>query len=212
MTIAFSQVRAWLIDTKRQWYLDRWIPNEICEDDWMHTKRATQACVSHLLWSPERIEDKKNFPLMGFWHELVEWEPGMKDYTPYSNITPEEKHRLESEVLHRLRQWLWSRYSRLLDKTWEYLEQKTSDSREFFYIDKSLAGVWGLEYERQWFTWLEDFHPYALDKLSADELHTRIYEILLEREFQNVDYFTQYFLLLRFSWDRDRFRRELNWT
>lgn len=209
MALTFSQVRSWLVDTYRQWYLDRWIPAEECENDWQHTKRATQACVSHLIWSPDRIQDRKGFPMMGFWHELVEWEPDMKDYTPHCNITSTKKHRLESEVLQRLRLWLPKRYSLLLDKTWEYLDQKKPDAKEFFYIDKSLAWVGGLEYERQWFEGMDDFHPYALDRLSTDTYHTRMYEILLEKEFSAVNFFTQYNILLRLTWDYEAFRREM---
>ena len=207
--ITFRDVRDWLENTYREGYKKRWIPLDVCENDWEHTKWATKACVAHLVWSPERIQDRKWFPFMWLWHELVEWEPDMQDYTPSCDITPEEKHRLESGVLDRLRISLPERYSRILDKTGEYLDWNTSDAREFFYIDKTLAGVWALEYERQWYPWMEDFHPYALDKLSDDELHTQIYNILLERQF-NLSFYQQYLLLLQVAWDRDKFSALVN--
>jgi len=203
----FLEVKQALVDTYREWYKKRWIPLDVCENDWEHCKRATQACISHLIWSPERISDRKWFPLMWFWHDWVEWD--IPDYTPSCNISSEDKKRLEWESLGRLRRKLWSKYSPVLDKAQEYLDWLTGDSEEMFYIDKSLAWIWGLEYERQWFEWMEDFHPYALDKLSWDDFHTRVYQILLEREFQSIDFFTQYFLLLRLSWDRNSFRREM---
>lgn len=207
--ITFRDVRDWLKNTYREGYKKRWIPLNVCENDWEHTKWSTKACIAHLVWSPERIQDKKWFPLMWLWHELVEWEPDMQDYTPLCDITPEEKHRLEKGVLDRLRISLPERYSQILDKTGEYLDWTTPDAREFFYIDKTLAGVWALEYERQWYPWMEDFHPYALDKLSDDELHTQIYNILLERQF-NLSFYQQYLLLLQVAWDRDKFSALVN--
>jgi hypothetical protein len=204
MLVTFREVKDWLVNTYREWYKKRWIPLDICENDWEHTKWSTKACVAHLAWSPWKIEDKKWFPIMWLWHELVEWEPDMHDYTPWCNITPEEKHRLEAGVLNRLRTNLSEKYSKILDKTEEYLDWKTSDAQEFFYIDKALAWVWALEYERLWHTWLDEFHPYALSKLSDDNLHHWIYKTLLEREFDK-NFYQQYLLLLRVAWNRDEF-------
>lgn len=110
---------------------------------------------------------------MWFWHDWVEYD--VPDFTASSPIISQEKLRLESESLERLRTSLWQRYTKILDKTWEYLELETSDSREFSYIDRTLAGVWALEYERWGYPWMQDFHPYALDKLSSDDFHTHIY-------------------------------------
>lgn len=209
MQTPFYQVRQWLVWTLREGYRKRWIPTEICENDWEHSKRTTQACVAHVIWSPDRIVDKKWFPLMGFGHDWTEWKEDMPDYTPACDITPKEKQRLEAWNLVELRQILWPKYFRILDKVEEKQDWKTQDARELTYIDKALAGVWGLEYERLWYSWMDDFHPYALEKLSTSRYHTRIYEILLERDFQHVDYFTQYRLLLLLGWDYNEFRRKI---
>jgi len=209
MNYTFRDVRSWLINTYRTGYEKRWIPLSICENDWQHSKRATRACVAHIIWSPERVQNHKTFPLMGFWHDWVEWEKDMPDYTPACDITKQEKHRLESEVLIRLRWYLWEKYIRILDATQQYLDQSTDDAREMYYIDKSLAWVWWLEYERLWFKNMDDFHPYALHELSLDTYHTHIYQTLLERSFSDVDYFAQYFCLLKNAWDIDKFRFEM---
>ncbi len=208
MKTAFRLVYDWLKNKPREWYRKRWIPLSHCESIWLHWKRATKASVALVIWAPDRIVDKEGFPLMWLWHDWTEND--MRDYTPSCNITPEEKFKLEAESISRLRKHLWSRYEKIIKKSEEYLEWKTQDAKEMFYIDKALAWIGALEYERQWFNPMNDFHPYALEKLSWSNFHKNIYTTLLQKQFNHVDFFTQYFLLLKLSWNIDDFKQALN--
>ena len=188
------------------WYLIRGVPKEQCETIWSHGIRTCNACIAVIDGTPERVENKLTFPIKWLTHDWVEWDE--KDFTPHCGICHEEKKRLEKESLQRLRERLWWDFSRILDITEEYLDWSWRDDKELFYVDKTRAWGWWLNYEALWFTWMDNFHPYTLERLASSKYHTRIYKILLEREFISIDFFTQYFTLLRLAGDYEKFRKQ----
>jgi hypothetical protein len=46
---------------------------------------------------------------------------------------------------------------------------------------------------------MANFHPRILGILEKDHYLKNIYEILLEREFKNYDFFMQYYILLQLA-------------
>ena len=139
---------------------------------------------------------------MCFWHDWPECR--MPDYTPHCDISPEDKSTQESAILLELREFLWEKYHRILDKVWEYQLKESNDAKECSYIDKCLAGVWALEYKRLGYPGMDDFHPYVLNKIKESDYHTHLYKTLLDSKF-DIDFFYQYELLLKLWWDRKKF-------
>lgn len=207
MDKALLEVRQKLLKP-RSGFIFRGVSIDECETIWLHWLRTCNASIAVIEWTPHRVVNHDTFPIKCLTHDWVEWDE--EDYTPHCDISPQEKKRLEKESLLRLRLKLWSRFSAILDLTEEYLDWTWDDNDELFLIDKALAGVWWLDYERLWYTWMDDFHPYALERLQTSKYHTRVYEILLEKEFKTVDYFTQYFTLLRLAGDYEKFREKMN--
>ncbi len=208
MKINFNDIKLSLKNKPREWYRARGIPAEKCESIWDHSNRTKQACKALITGTPNRVFDKEGFLLMWWGHDFIEWD--IPDITPNCPYTSQEKKKIEKESLIRLEKGLWDEYKWIIMKIREYQSWETSDSRELFYIDKSLAWVGALEYERQWFPNMSDFHEYALEKLAWDMYHTQIYNSLLKREFSTVDFFTQYFLLLQMAWNYKKFSNLLN--
>ena len=203
----FQDVKKSLENKPRTWYIKRWIPREICETIWEHCNRTKESCEYLVKWNPNRVEDIEWFPIMWFWHDIIEWD--IPDITPSCGYTPEEKQELEKKSLQRLKNLLGTEYNFPLKKIEEYQLWVSHDSKELFYIDKALAGVWALEYERLWYKSMDDFHDYALEKISPSPYHTKIYKELLRKSFSNNSYFSQYNLLLELQWDVDKFREHI---
>jgi len=112
----------------------------------------------------------------------------------------------------------------VLKKAWEletkllreYIEQKTNDSKKMFLLDKIDAGIRAIDYEKIWFKkQVADFHPYTKEKIAHDPYFTKIYEIMLEREFPHIPAHLQYFMLLEMAWDYNKWRERIlnmnNW-
>ena len=194
----------------RAWWVRKevWIPLLICESVMEHSLNVERACKSVIAWNFLNIDNIERFPDMWKYHDVLEYD--MPDITPHCWISNGEKLKLELGVLSNIEIILWDEWKNTVDLIKEYLNQETNDSKLLTLLDKMDAWVKALEYETLWFTkWVAQFHPYVLEKLYDNEKLKNIYNILLEREFSNLNYHFQYFTLLQLWWDYEKFRDKM---
>lgn len=141
---------------------------------------------------------------MGVYHDLAEYSE--EDYAP-GQISLEEKHQRERAVIELLRDKLW-RGQEIYDIWVEFEEGATLEAILMVQLDKLDAAIQALEYEKQWFERVVDFYPYAQARLTHPVLKNT-FEILLRKNFPEVDFYEQYFLLLELQGDEERFYQEM---
>lgn len=142
------------------------------------------------------------------YHDILEYN--MPDITPHCWVSNEEKLKMEFKVLLNIENILGTEWNEILNWVKEYLNQKSNDSKLLTLLDKTDAWVKALEYEKLWFKkWVAHFHPYVLEKLNDNNKLKDIYQILLEREFNNLNSHFQYFTLLQLGWDYESFRYKM---
>ena len=180
----------------------------LCESVLEHSLNVERACKSLILGDICDVHNKETFSDMWKYHDILEYN--MPDITPHCWVSSEEKLKIELAVLNDLEEVLWTHWKYLLSLLKEYLEQKTDDSKLLKLLDNVDAWVKALEYEKMWFTkWVAKFHPYVLEKLHYNKKLQDIYQILLMREFTSFNYHFQYFRLLQFGWDYEKFRKQM---
>lgn len=195
----------------RAWWMreDVWIPLILCESVFEHCSNVKRWCIVTVEWRPEIIKIPARFIDAWKYHDILEYD--MPDITPHCWISDEEKKEMEYKVLERLRVILWPEWEYIIWLLEEYIEGKTPDSKLLNLLDKIDAWVKAFEYEKLWFRkQVAKFHPYILERLNQNPYLDNIYRILLEREFYNVNYHFQYFLLLSLAWDYDEFRNRMS--
>ena len=173
-----------LKNLKRQGWLQRGIPEELCESVADHIHRTARAgslytADSHLV-AMLRVHD---------WGESI-----IGDITPLDDIPLEEKHRREKEAMLRITRAL--PYGRKVMKLWEEYEAgRTNAARTAVQLDKLDASVTALMYEQMGYD-TNDFHPYTRERL-IDPTLIGIFNKLLRREHDLQKSHQVYFDLLR---------------
>lgn len=91
----------------------------------------------------------------------------------------------------------------------EFEEGITLEAILMVQLDKLDAAIQALEYEKAWFEKVVDFYPYVQARLTHTVLKNT-FEILLRKDFPEVDFYEQYFLLLELHGDEVRFYQTMN--
>jgi 5'-deoxynucleotidase YfbR-like HD superfamily hydrolase len=88
----------------------------------------------------------------------------------------------------------------------EFEEGKTPEAKLLKQLDKLDAAIRALEYERQWYTnnRMDEFYPDVMSKLEYPDLK-KIFEILLKKKYNHINYIDQYYFLLKYNWDEKYF-------
>lgn len=206
------QIYDWISSVKRAWWIRKevGIPDIFAESVLEHCMNVKNAAEAVIKWIPKLIIDHARFPIMWKVHDMPEWHGILPDITPHCNYTKEQMQILERYAVLYIEQVLWEKWKEIVSLLNEYIEQKTPDSKNLFYIDKIDAWIKALDYEKLWYkkqVWV--FHPYTLDKISESKYFTKIYEIMLEREFPNIPTHFKYFMLLELAWDYDKWREKI---
>lgn len=193
----------------REWFVKRWIPKKYQESILTHCNNVKIACISIIESNIPIIKNPVRFIQMWGYHDYIEWWEN-PDITPSCWYSDEEKLNIELSSVSDIEDMLgwWWKYLWWILR--EYILQNTPDSKFLTLLDKLDPGIRCLEYEKLWF-WdlINDFEAYILKKLENNEYLLNIYKILLEREFQDINYFYQYFLLLKLWWNKEKFRQEI---
>ena len=203
------QIYDGISEVKRAWWIrpEVGIPSIYAETVLEHCMNVKNAADALIIGSPDLIENKQDFPTMWKVHDMPEGHGILPDITPHCKYTKEQQAILEKYALLYIEHTLWEKWKRETQLLREYIEQETPDSINMFYLDKIDAWIKWLDYEKLWFKkQVSAFHPYTIDKISKSEYFTKIYEILLEREFSNLPAHFLYFMLLEMSGNYDEWR------
>ena len=206
------EIYDWISEVKRAWWIREkvGIPLHLAESVLEHSMNVKNAADSVILWTPEIVIVPANFPIMWKVHDMPEWHRILPDITPHCPYNSAQKAVLEKYAVLYIEVVLkkaWELETKLLR---EYIEQKTPDSKIMHIIDKIDAWIKALDYEKIWFKkQVADFHPYTKEKIAHNPYFSRIYEIMLEREFKTIPSHLQYFMLLEMAWNYDKWRKRM---
>jgi len=187
------------------------IPHIYAETVLEHSLNLKTAAEAVITWTPEIITDTSSFPTMWKVHDMPESFQVLPDITPHDTYTKHQKQILEKYAVLFIETVLWDQGQKEVSLLREYIDQETVDAKNMHILDKIDAWIKALDYEKLGFKKeVSLFHPYTQEKISHHKYFTKIYEIMLEREFSHLPAHFQYFMLLEFAWDYDRWRKEMN--
>lgn len=189
-----------LKEKKRSGWLLRGIPPNGAESILEHSQKVRKATLIYA--SQISGVDAKRAALIALVHDIAEFET--PDFTPHDNISRHEKYAQERAVLEGLLEKGGHWVNEIMTLWVEYEAKLTQEAQIVDQLDKLDAAVQALVYERQHYD-VAEFFPYTFKKL-RDPVLIQIYEILLEREFQTVDVYYQYYSLLRLRGNKEEFR------
>lgn len=195
----FFAIRAGL-NKWRSWRKNRGVEPEMRETIAMHSGKLMRAaqffCISH----PELKLDLFKMSKMALFHDIAEYKE--KDYVP-GEISKEEKYKRERAVIVDLVPYFGEEVLTLWE---EFEEWKTPEAKILKQLDKLDAAIRALEYERQWYTnhRMDEFYPDAMSKLEHPDL-IKIFQILLKKKYNHINYIDQYYFLLKYNWDEKLF-------
>lgn len=178
-----------LSDIPRAWWVrpQVWVPVHIAESVMEHSLNMKRACTCVVKWTPEKVENHERFPKLWKRHDILEYHKVLLDITPHCWYTDEQKALLERYVFLLLCKILKEDWVEVLSIIKEYMEQTSPNSKLCHLLDKLDAWIKAFEYEKLWYN-VAEFFPYALEKVKWDKYLTIVYEVLLEREFTELDY------------------------
>ncbi|MDD2871035.1 MAG: HD domain-containing protein [Candidatus Gracilibacteria bacterium] len=183
------------------------IPSIYAESVLEHCMNVKNGADALIIGTPNLVQVPQNFPIMGKVHDMPEGHGVLPDITPHCKYTNEQREILEKYAVLYIEYVLGQKGNIETQLLREYIEQKTPDSKTMFYLDKIDAGVKALDYEKLGFKkQVSIFHPYTIDKISESDYFTKIYSILLEREFKYLPSHFQYFMLLEMAGNYDEWR------
>ena len=205
------QIYDWISEVKRAWWVLRGIPNIYVESVLEHCMNVKNAADAVIIGTPELVEVHENFSIMWKVHDMPEWHGILPDITPHCKYTKEQQSTLEKYALLCIEHVIWEKWKKEIQLLREYIEQVTPDSKTMFYLDKIDAWVKAFDYEKLgYWKQVSEFHPYNLDKIKQSEYFTKVYEILLEREYKNLPAHFGYFMLLEMAWNYEEWRYRIN--
>lgn len=202
-----------LSDKKRAGWVREWvdIPRHLAESISTHSIHTQTAAESLIAWTPKRVQDHANFPRMMKLHDLPEYHGILPDITPHDDYTKDQKIILELYAKLEIERILWNPWREDTLLISDYIDQETPDSKEWRKQDIADSWVQALKYEQLWFRDnVAHFHPWVSNALKNDSYYTRLYEILLEREYPNIDHHHQFNTLLQVAWDYNEYRDRMN--
>lgn len=202
-----------LSDKKRAGWVRKWvdIPYHLAESISTHSLNTQTSAISVIEWTPDRVEKVEDFPRMMKLHDLPEYHWILPDITPHDNYTKEQKIILELYAKLEIERVFWDTWSSDVKLISRYIDQDKPDAIEWRKLDISDSGVKALSYEQLWFKDnVAHFHPWVLKALKDDSYYTKLYEILLEREYPTIDHHHQFNTLLMLGWDYDEYRNRMN--
>ena len=172
-----------LTDLKRQGWLDRGVPEHLCESVAGHSYRTSQAGFHY-------TRDSRMVRML----VVHDWGEGIVgDITPHDNVDPNEKRRLETDAMRRIVSPL--PFGNQIMSLWlEYEDAKTPRAKTAKQLDKLDAAVMALVYEQMGFE-VSEFYPYSRNKLTDSAL-VQVFDTLLERNHNLQDSHRVYFNLL----------------
>lgn len=203
-----------LSDKKRAGWVREWvdIPHHLAESISTHSLNTQTAAMSVIQWTPDRVQNSETFPRMMKLHDLPEYHWILPDITPHDNYTKDQKLILELYAKLEIERIFWDIWSKDVALISRYIDQSDSDAIEWRKLDISDSWVKALSYEQIWFKDnIAHFHPWVQKALSDDSYYSKLYEILLEREYSNIDHHHQFNTLLQLAWDYDEYRYRMNW-
>ncbi|MEC9283459.1 MAG: HD domain-containing protein [Bdellovibrionota bacterium] len=160
---------------KRTGWLDHKIPKSKAESVWQHTKKLEKAAL--ILFSKAKEETRNRAGLVALVHDLGEVIAG--DFTPFDNITKEEKHQLEKKAIETLAPQFAENQGRLLQLWLEYELQTSAISPYLKDLDKIDAAIQAMVYLKQGYK-VESFLDYAKQVIKTPELRRVYDDILME--------------------------------
>ena len=195
-----KEIKTWM-DKIRTWWKDRSIAKEIAETVRQHTKKVAKATKIYWQYFPNL--DLEKMIKMAKYHDVAEYKE--KDYVPWE-ISQKEKHKREKAVILWLKKHFWEKWDELYNIWIEFEEEKIPEAKIVKQLDKLDAAIQAMEYEKLWYDNVINFYNYTLWKLSDPTL-INILKILLKKEFNHINYYEQYFFLLEYKWDEEKFRQ-----
>ena len=172
-----------LKNLKRQGWLDRGVPDHLCESVAGHSYRTAQAGLHYT--ADSRVA---KMLIVHDWGEGI-----VGDITPHDNVDPDEKRRLETEAMTRIVNPL-PLGNRIMSLWLEYENGETPRAKTAKQLDKFDAAVMALVYENMGFD-VSEFYPYTRDRLTDPTL-LQVFDTLLERDHNLKDSHRVYFGLL----------------
>lgn len=158
---------------KRTGWLNHKIPKHKAESVWQHTKKFEKATL--ILFSKAKEATRNRAGLVALVHDLGEVIAG--DFTPFDNITKEEKHQLEKKAIESLAPQFGANQDRLLELWLEYDLQTSEISPYLKDLDKIDAAIQAMVYLKQGYQ-VESFLDYAKQVIKTPELR-RVYDYIL---------------------------------
>ena len=155
-------------NVKREGWLIRGVPRDQCESVWNHSLNTARASWAY-------TQDPSLF-LMMIIHDGA--EPIVGDITPYDNVNPAEKSRLETEAMKRITFSL-PYGSRLMELWLEYEAGTTQRAKTGKQLDKLDAVVQALIYESKGFE-VSEFYDYTREGLINPRL-LMVFDRLLKK-------------------------------
>ncbi len=200
------EVKNWL-SKARTWWLDRNVSKDIAETVLQHINKCVKAAHIFAIRHPEYIEALE---LLRY-HDTPEWQE--EDYTP-GQISKEEKYRREKAVMERLIHKgplggkaydLWMRFETSNDEVVLVAHDFDKIDAWVQALEYEVRGVWNIDGE-----WkkMSDFFEYTLSRITNPILK-RIYEILLEKRYPQINYYDQYFFLLKCDGDMELYKQHM---
>ncbi|MEI6426258.1 MAG: HD domain-containing protein [Candidatus Absconditabacteria bacterium] len=191
------------LDKIRSGRKNRGIAEDIAETIWQHTRKVAKAAAIYGKHFPDI--DLNKLVKMAKYHDIAEYKE--KDYVP-GEISEEEKHQREKKVMLELKDELGSKGDEVFDFWMEFEKGETKEAQINKQLDKLDAAIQAMEYEKLGYKNVTNFYDYALSKLT-DPILIKILNILLKKEYPDIDTYKQYFLLLEYNGDEDIFKEKI---
>jgi putative hydrolases of HD superfamily len=164
------------------------VPEALCETVRDHTLKL--ACAARIY--PGTPTAKQLRYRLSIVHDFCECDG--KDYTPYDNISPEDKHLAEWDSLCFTTKDMGDAGKRIRNDWKLYSEKQVQGAVLVSQLDKFDAAVQALEYEKRGYD-VSAFFPYTEQRLTDPLLRSIFNELMRRRTGENA--YRQYFRMLR---------------
>ena len=197
-------VKSWL-QKPRSWRIDRWVAESIAETVLEHINKVVKS--ASILWRKRKTLVFDRIVNIARYHDTPEYKE--KDYIPWE-IDKFKKHNREKIVMLELKEKCNNKqWDKVFGYRIEHELQESEESKLVHQLDKIDAAIQSLSYQRQGYDRMDEFFPYTRDRIT-DPILLKIFDILMKKEFIDIDPYTQYFSLLEYEGNEELFKEKMN--